>query len=229
MDLCIIPARGGSKRIKKKNIKDFCGKPIIYYPIKAALKSESFQKVIVSTDDKQIAEIAMYYGAEVPFQRPNNISEDRSSTLDVIRHAIDFYKSNFLLDTICCLYPTSPFIKSDDLKKAINISKSNYGSVLLSTVQYGHPIERSFTIEMNGKTKLRFKDFINLRTQDIKNSFHDAGQFYFADRLTWEIVDNLIDNAVPYNFPNWLINDIDNIEDWERAEIIYKLLNEIDK
>ena len=119
MDLCIIPARGGSKRIKKKNIKDFCGKPIIYYPINAALKSESFQKVIVSTDDNQIAEIAMHYGAEVPFQRPNNISGDRSSTLEVIRHAIDFYKSKFLLDNICCLYPTSPFINSDDLKKAL--------------------------------------------------------------------------------------------------------------
>lgn len=229
MNICVIPARGGSKRIKKKNIKNFQGKPIIYYPIKEALKSNIFDEIIVSTDDNEIEEIALKYGAKVPFKRPSEISGDMSNTLEVILHSIQFKELKNQIDFVCCLYPTAVFIKSFDLQKAFDLSKKQSSNIVLCAVEYSHPIERSFTLDQNGFTKLRFKNFANSRTQDLKQTFHDAGQFYFGSSLTWKNTENIINNALPYKIPSWRVIDIDTIDDWERAELIYKLLKKMQK
>lgn len=229
MKICVIPARGGSKRIKKKNIKIFCGQPIISYPIKEAIESEVFDEIIVSTDDDQIAEIALDFGAVVPFKRPSNISGDFSTTLEVIQHSINFKENKNQIDIVCCLYPTAVFIESIDLQNAYNLSKMNKSKILLCATEYSHPIERSFTLNEDGITKLRYEDLVNYRTQDLKKSFHDAGQFYFGTSSIWKTKENLINNAVPYILPSWRVNDIDTIDDWRKAELIYKLLKQMNK
>lgn len=227
MKICFIPARGGSKRIKKKNINLFYGKPIISYPISEAIKSNIFDEIIVSTDDDEIAKIALRYGAKVPFKRPSNISGDMTTTLEVIQHGIQFKELKSELDLVCCLYPTAVFIESFDLQNAYNIWEMHQNNIVLCAVEYRHPIERAFTIDQSGITQLRFKDFANSRTQDLKKSFHDAGQFYFGSTLTWNTSENLVNNAIPYKMPPWRVNDIDTIDDWKRAELIYKLLKEM--
>lgn len=224
MKICILPARGGSKRIRRKNIKDFCGKPIIYYPITEAIKSNIFDKVVVSTDDNEIASISKGYGAMVPFIRPKNLSGDYIPIIDVVRHCIQFFEKKDPISYVCCLFPTASLIKSDDLLKGFDdLCQKDPDSVLLSVNKYSHPIQRSFTIS-DGKTNLLFKNQVDKRTQDILDSYHDAGQFYFAKKSTWMNVGNLIDNAIPFLLPSWRVIDIDSYDDWERAEITFKVL-----
>ena len=228
MKICILPARGGSKRITRKNIKDFCGKPIIYYPITEAIKSNIFDKVVVSTDDNEIASISKGYGAIVPFVRPKNLSGDNIPIIDVVRHFIKFFEKKDPISYVCCLFPTASLIKSYDLLKGFDdLCQKDPDSVLLSVNKYSHPVQRSFTIS-HGKTNLLFKNQASTRTQDIEETFHDAGQFYFAKSETWMKVDNLINNAIPFSLPAWKSTDIDTHDDWQRAEIAFRILKNLE-
>ena len=184
MNVAIIPARGGSKRIPKKNIKDFCGNPMISYPIKVALKSKIFQRVIVSTDDNEIAKVSESFGAEVPFIRPKNISDDFATTGDVMSHAAKWLKENANhLASVCCIYATAPFIKKDDLIKAYNLFKENKWSFVFSATSFPFPIQRAIKLNEEGGIKMFQPEHFESRSQDLTESYHDAGQFYFGKKF----------------------------------------------
>lgn len=223
MNIAVIPARGGSKRIPRKNIKFFHGKPIIFYSIDAALKSNLFKRVIVSTDDEEIAEISISLGAEVPFIRPKNLSDDFTGTHDVMRHAVKYLtKENQNIKYFCCIYPTAPLIEINDLKDGFSeIKKDKYLSVFGAT-KFGFPIERSFKIDPIKGLSLLFPRKFFLRSQDITETYHDAGQFYWCSKKAWLSKSLSLNNkCFPIIMPNWRVQDIDTPEDWKRAELIY--------
>ena len=224
-NLLIIPARGGSKRIPKKNIKRFKGKPIIEWTINELLKLDSFEKIIVSTDDEEIAKISNNSGIEVPFIRPKRISDDNASTRDVIIHAIRWFKEkNIEFGNVCCVYPTSIFIKHESISNALKIlnSKKEEGYIFSAT-SFPHPIQRSFYINKRGNSQMFFPEKFRSRTQDLENSYHDAGQFYIASPKVWIEKQNIFENGIPFVIPRWHSIDIDTIEDWELSEIIFEL------
>lgn len=225
MNIAIIPARGGSKRIPRKNIKEFCGKPIIAYSIKAALKSNCFDRVIVSTDDHEIAEISQSYGAEIPFIRPKVVSDDFSTTIDVMQHAI----SELKLDThnkICCLYATAPFLQIKDLAEAYSLLSDSSLDYVFSATEFSFPIQRALRIKNDGLIDMYQKDHINTRSQDLEKSYHDAGQFYFghADSFIKGKPFFLDSQSRALLLPSYRVIDIDTEDDWKRAELMFKLL-----
>ncbi len=228
MSICVIPARGGSKRIPRKNIKLFHNKPMIAWSIEAAIKSGIFKKIIVSTDDPEIAEIAIANGAEVPFMRPSNISDDYTNTIDVISHACNWAKDEGLsIETVCCLYATAPFVRASDLKKAYEVLNSGDWQYVFSTGEYSSPIFRSFKKENEGGVKMFFPEHFETRSQDLPQALFDAGMFYMATSNAW--IENLriFDNhSYPIIIPSYRIQDIDTPQDWERAEILAKVLFE---
>jgi len=228
MKLCVIPARGGSKRIKKKNIKNFCGKPIIGWSIEIALASKCFDKIIVSTDDKEIADLAKSYGAEVPFLRPKTLSDDYTETVNVISHAIKWQIENHKKpDYVCCIYATAPFIQLNDLHKGIEILESSNCEYVFSATNYAYPIQRSFKINKNKKLEMFFPKYLNFRSQDLERAFHDAGQFYWGLTNSWlENKPIINENAIPILIPQDRVLDIDTIEDWQMAEKMFRIINE---
>lgn len=227
MNIAIIPARGGSKRIPRKNIKLFKGKPMIYWPIKAAISSNCFERIIVSTDDDEIASISKMFGAEVPFKRPSKLSDDFANTLDVIKHSLSWLKdSGCSINNACCIYATAPLIFQSDICKGKDIlDKSEEDVVVFSATSFPFPIQRAIFIDNNGYSKMFYPNHFNSRSQDLKESFHDAGQFYWASRLVWSKTENLIEKSKPLLIPRWRVQDIDNQEDWKRAELIHDLIN----
>lgn len=180
-NLCIIPARGGSKRIPRKNIRDFLGKPIIAYSIEAALKSELFDEVMVSTDDNEIAEVAKKYGAKVPFLRSIKNSDDYSTTLDVIKEVLSNYllKLNMKFEQACCIYPTAPLIKIEHLKSGFNKLISNDFTSVFAAVEFSYPIWRGLSINEDGTSSMIWPQHVNDRSQDLQKVYHDAGQWYW--------------------------------------------------
>jgi pseudaminic acid cytidylyltransferase len=227
MNIAVIPARGGSKRIPKKNIKPFYGKPIIYWPIKKAIKSNLFDKIIVSTDDNQIRDLAKEYGAEVPFVRPKAISDDYTATSDVIVHAIEFFKKkSYEIDNVCCLYPTSVFFSKDDLASGFKALKKKKWKFSLSVTKYNYPIARSFELIKDGGLKMIYPENFSKRTQDFKTLYHDAAQFYWGKKSAWLEKSQLFgQSSFPIKIPSWKIQDIDEIEDWKRAELLFRLID----
>lgn len=227
MNIAIIPARSGSKRIKNKNIKLFCGKPIIYYSINEAKKSKIFQKIIVSTDSEKIKKISEKYGAEVPFLRPKYLSDDYTSTIDVIKHALkelSYIKNNF---NICCLYPTAPLVKKEDLIKSIKKFLSKKYNFLFSGSKFTYPVQRGLYLNKDGYIEMINKKNYKKRSQDLKSVFHDAGQFYWGTKKTWITKKKIFDkNSSIFLLPRLRVQDIDNIDDWKIAERLYKLNNE---
>jgi len=225
MNLLIIPARGGSKRIPKKNIKDFKGKPIIEWAINESKKLKNFDRFIVSTDDEEIAKISSDAGFEIPFLRPKNLSGDYTNTRDVIIHAINFFnKNNIQFKNVCCLYPTSPLLDSNDISKALEIlNNSKKDSYIFSAIKYSHPIQRAFFIDKNGFSKMVFSKNTEKRTQDLESAYHDAGQFYIASTTTWINNDKILETGIPYILSKNKGIDIDTFEDWELAESIYEM------
>ena len=227
MNVAIIPARGGSKRIPKKNIKDFLGKPIIAYSIEIALNSKLFKKVIVSTDDEEIKDVAIKYGAEVPFTRPKKLSDDFTGTHEVVGHAVKWLEDNGeLMDYACCIYPTAPLIKKDDLIKGFKLIQTGKWISVMAATNFSYPIFRSFEILPDGGLKMTFPEHYNSRSQDLPEIYHDAGLFYWAKIETWK------DKPKEYNeknsiikIPNHRVQDIDTLDDWKKAEIIYKIIN----
>jgi len=227
MNLCVIPARGGSKRIHRKNIKQFCGKPLIVWSIEKAIESGCFDKIIVSTDDIEIANIAKNYGAEVPFIRPKELSDDYTSTNEVISHAIKFQIKNSKRPSIvCCIYPTAPFVQTKDLKHGLEILKTNGVDYVFSVTTFAYPIQRSFRMTKDQKIEMFWPEFLYSRSQDLEEAWHDAGQFYWGITDSWlENKPIISKNAKPIHLPRYRVQDIDTYEDWERAEWIFKVIN----
>lgn len=219
--LCIIPARGGSKRIKNKNIKDFLGRPIISYSILKALKSDLFDEVMVSTDDKEIADISKKYGASVPFMRSKKNSDDYATTSDVLDEVIDFYKkNNKIFDYVCIIYPTAPLIKIKDLVKGKQ-ALIEFDSCIPVT-KFHYPVQRSFNLK-NDKIKYNWPEFQNSRSQDLDDLFHDAGQWYWIKTSSYN--GNIIQkNTKGIILNNLEVQDIDSLDDWKLAELKYKNL-----
>lgn len=228
MNICVIPARGGSKRIPRKNIKEFNGKPIIAYSIETALKSNCFDQVIVSTDDVEIAEVAKKYGAQVPFLRPEELSNDYAGTIPVIKNAIEWMEDNkSSVENVCCLYATAPFIRSQIISQAyqqLNNSKADY---CFSVTSFVFPIQRAIKIVEKGKVSMFYPEHFNTRSQDLEEAYHDAGQFYWGKAQAFK--DELpifTEVATPYILPRYLVQDIDTPEDWIRAESMHRVLKE---
>ena len=228
MRLCVIPARGGSKRIPRKNIKEFNGKPIIAYSIEAALKSNCFDQVIVSTDDDEIAEVAKKYGAQVPFLRPDELSNDYAGTIPVIKHAIEWMEDNkSSVENVCCLYATAPFIRPQIISQAyqqLNNSKADY---CFSVTSFVFPIQRAIKIVEKNKVSMFYPEHFDTRSQDLEKAYHDAGQFYWGKAQAFKDESPIFTEvATPYILPRYLVQDIDTPEDWIRAEAMYRALQE---
>ena len=227
MIVAVIPARGGSKRIKKKNIKNFLNKPIIYYPIKQIQKSKLFDKIIVSTDNKEISEISKKFGAEILFKRPKKLSNDYATTQEVIIHAVKWLtKNNYNPDMICCIYPTSVFINSHDLKESYKLFIKKKWNFIFSATNYLYPIQRAFYQKKNGSIKMfRPKNYFK-RSQDLVKVYHDAGQFYWGASNAWKKKKEIIKaKSSIYVMPSYRVIDIDNKDDWKRAELLYQVIN----
>jgi len=226
--VAVIPARGGSKRIPRKNIKEFYGKPLIAYSIAVALESKIFDKIVVSTDDKEIADIAKKYGAEV-IVRPKELADDYTGTWDVIDHAVDYLKQNGEeFDFVCTIYATAPFLQTKYLKDGFEKLKNSDAINAFSATSMPFPIQRTFKLNDNGRCEMFTPEYYNSRSQDLEEAYQDAGQFY------WSKIGQKSDeiffgkDSIPIILPRYLVQDIDTLEDWKRAEIMYRVLQEID-
>ncbi len=219
--IAIITARGGSKRIPRKNIKNFMGKPMLAYAISAAIDSGVFVEVMVSTDDSEIADIAVKYGAEVPFMRSEKTSNDFATTADVLYEVKEEYKKlGKEFDTICCIYPCVPFLTGKILRDAYETFKKSGRKALTPVVKYSFPIQRAFKVNDKGCIEYREPEFALARSQDLEPMYHDVGMFYFSS-------DNkgLQDGCVPYVMDETVVQDIDTLDDWKLAEMKYKVLH----
>lgn len=227
--IAIITARGGSKRIPKKNIKEFCGLPIIAYSIRTALGSGLFDEVMVSTDSEEIAETAKKFGANVPFMRSADNSDDYATTEDVILEVLQRYRElGTEYDYVCCIYPTAPFVTEAALAEAMAKMEKYEPSVVIPLVQFAYPPQRCFVVDDRGYARFKYPQYVRTRSQDLEKQYHDAGQFYIynSDRL---IAANGIieDDFMPIIMPELLVQDIDTEDDWKIAEMKYKIINNI--
>lgn len=222
MRIAIIPARGGSKRIPHKNIKMFCGKPMIAWSIEVAKESHLFDLIIVSTDDNEIAEIAREWGAEVPFMRPAILANDLAGTAPVISHATQWALSQgFDVSAVCCIYATAPFIRAADLIEGWNELDSGNWEYVFTTTDFAAPIFRSFERAINGGVQMFFPEHALTRSQDLPVALHDAAQFYWGRTSAWLEQKQVFDlYSKPLMIPRWRVQDIDSQADWDRAEML---------
>ncbi len=220
--VAIIPARGGSKRIPRKNIRKFRGVPIIGWSIRVALESGLFRRVIVSTDDCEIADIAREYGAEVPFKRPSDISEDLSSTSLVMSHAAEWLDMNGdLPDTLCCIYATAPLLTANDLRRGFQILDNGNWTYVISAAEFNSSVYRGFKIARDGEIEMLFPEHRMARSQDLPSVYHDAGQFYWGRSHAWiSCAAGLGTTSTAVVLPRWRVQDIDDENDWKYAEIL---------
>lgn len=226
MKIAVIPARGGSKRIPRKNIKEFCGKPMIAWAITSAIKSKLFDNVIVSTDDEEIADIARKWGAETPFTRPVELSDDITPTVPVIAHAVRFaIESGWDIEYACCIYPCVPFLQENDLVDAFNLMKKNNADFVYPVTEYAHPIQRAMRKLSSGQMQFVNPENELTRTQDLEKTFHDSGQFYWGKSSAWLEQKKMHTDGLGMSIPNWRVVDIDSMDDWKRAEDLYKVRN----
>lgn len=225
MKVAIITARGGSKRIPRKNVKEFCGKPILQYSIEAALESGIFDEVMVSTEDCEIAKLAEAAGASVPFMRSEENAGDFASTASVLEEVVHNYKKRKReFEWICCIYPTAPFITAQKLKESYEELKKKNADALIPVVRFSYPPQRCFILE---KEKLQYKwpQYAFSRSQDLETFYHDAGQYYFIKSVTLLKTHTLVpENTIPYIIDEMEVQDIDNLDDWKIAEIKYKAM-----
>jgi N-acylneuraminate cytidylyltransferase len=223
-NICIIPARGGSKRILRKNIKEFLGKPIIAYSIQAAIDSGLFDEVMVSTDDLEIADIAKKYGAKVPFMRSEKNSDDFATTFDVIKEVINYYKEQSIeFDNLCCLYSCAPFVNPKVLLGAYNQLTKKKFDIVFPIIPFSFPIQRALRVNQ-GKVSMILEDNLNIRSQDLEKSFHDAGQFYWCNTKQLLSSEKLItSNSGGIEISELDAQDIDTDMDWDLAELKYQL------
>jgi N-acylneuraminate cytidylyltransferase len=228
-NLCIIPARGGSKRIPRKNIRDFLGKPIIAYTIESAIMSNLFDVIMVSTDDSEIAEIAKKYGAQVPFFRSEENANDFATTAAVIYEVINNYaKINQEFEYICCCYPTAPLMTSDHISKGFQKLQQYNIDTVFPIAAYDYPIFRSLKMDEKGLVVMNWPDNLNVRSQDLPQAYHDAGQWYWMKTNTFIKYGKIIDeNALGVLLDALEVQDIDNEIDWKIAELKYELLQSL--
>ena len=226
MKIAVIPARGGSKRIPRKNIKPFCGKPMIAWSIEVAQASGMFEHIIVSTDDVEIAEVAKQFGAEVPFMRPDVLSNDHVGTTPVVAHATRWaLEQGFDLSAVCCICATAPFINAVDIKRGWNELESGNWDFALPVTDFAAPIFRSFKQTDLGGIEMFFPEHFATRSQDLPIALHDAGQFYWGRCTAWLEEKRIFDqNTTPIMIPRWRVQDIDTQDDWCRAELIQAVL-----
>ncbi|MBR6147780.1 MAG: pseudaminic acid cytidylyltransferase [Lachnospiraceae bacterium] len=224
--LAIITARGGSKRIPRKNIKEFCSEPIIAYSIKAAIDSGVFDEVMISTEDEEIARISEEYGAKIPFFRSERTASDYATTTDVLMEVLDEYeKRGMHFDMACCIYPTAPFITADRLKEAVETLKESDADTLIPVVGFSYPPQRALVIE-DGKLVFKYPENLVARSQDLEKHYHDAGQFYVFKTQAFKKTGNLMKgNIIPMILDEMEVQDIDTEQDWELAQVKYKLLH----
>ena len=226
MNIAIIPARGGSKRIPRKNIKAFHGKPMIAYSIEAAQKSGCFDRIIVSTDDQEIADTALKYGAEVPFLRPADIADDYATTMDVMEHAIQYLaKENISPEFVCCIYATAPFILADDLRKGLGILNEPNVEYAFSATSFPFPIQRAIKLTEQGDVEMFSEQYADTRSQDLVEAYHDAGQFYWGKTSAFLARKAIFaEHSKVVLLPRKRVQDIDTVEDWELAEALFAIL-----
>jgi len=224
VNVAIIPARGGSKRIPRKNIKEFCGKPMIAWSIEAALHSGCFSRVMVSTDDAEIAEIAKKFGADVPFLRPAELSDDHTGTIPVIRHAVEWcLQQGQAPQQVCCIYATAPFIRGEDIQRGLQILTDTGSDYAFSVTSYPFPIQRAIRITPQGRVEMFDPEQFNTRSQDLEEAYHDAGQFYWGQTSAWLAEKKIFSPAAaPVLLPRHQVQDIDTSEDWLRAELMFQ-------
>ncbi len=224
--IAIIPARGGSKRIPRKNVKLFHAKPLIAYSIQTALESKLFSEVIVSTDDEEIAKVAKSYGASVPFLRPKELSDDFTGTGAVVAHAIKWLKERDKeFDYVCTIYATAPFLQASYLKEAFKKLQNSSAKYAFSCTSMPFPIQRTFKIRDDNRCEMFWPQNFTKRSQDLEVAYQDAGQFYFnrVDKESKELIFGR--DSIPIVLPRYLVQDIDDEEDWRRAEIMYEAIN----
>ncbi len=224
MNACIIPARGGSKRIPKKNIREFCGKPMIARSIEAAQTAGVFDRIIVTTDSEEIAAVARAYGAEVPFMRPPELSDDHASTHAVVIHALNWFKEEGVeLEYACCLYATAPFVQPNYLNEGLDLLKSTGATMAVSVTSFSFPIMRGLKINEVGLLEMIWPEHQMTRSQDLPETYHDAGQFYWLNvEKCMKTRGASVSDSTPVIIPRHLVQDIDTEEDWQRAELMYK-------
>jgi pseudaminic acid cytidylyltransferase len=226
MKLAVIPARGGSKRIPRKNIKNFCGKPMIAWPICVAQESGLFDRIIVSTDDEEIAEVSRKWGGEVPFIRPLNLADDFTGTTEVVSHATQWALDQCLdIDAVCCIYATAPFVQAADLRTGLDALKSGDWSYAFTVTEFAAPIFRSFQQNSVGEIEMFFPEYYSSRSQDLPKALHDAGQFYWGRPAAWLNNEAIFArHSKPVIIPRWRVQDIDTKDDWRRAEFVFNQL-----
>lgn len=228
ISLCVIPARGGSKRIPRKNIRLFRGKPMIAWSIEAAKSSGCFDKIIVSTDDSDIAALAVSCGVEVPFLRPAHLAGDHVTTQAVVLHALEWCEEQGLsVQSVCCLYAAAPFVQPENLAQAAQLLHHvPLGGFVFAATSFPFPIQRAIRIDPAGQSTMFQPECFDTRSQDLEDAYHDAGQFYWARAADWIGVRNIFDHGHPLLLPRWRVQDIDTEEDWQRAELLHRLLDE---
>ena len=225
MRLAVIPARGGSKRIPRKNIRPFGGQPMIAWSIRAAADSGCFDRIVVSTDDAEIAEVAIRHGAEVPFMRPRELADDHTGTVPVIAHAVRWHAAHAPpAAQVCCIYATAPFLQPADLRRGLQVLTDTGTDFAFSVTRYAFPIQRAIRVDDRQRVEMFHPDQFNTRSQDLEEAWHDAGQFYWGRADAWlsgKPIFGRDSAAVP--LPRHLVQDIDTPEDWERAEWMLKV------
>jgi len=225
MRLAVIPARGGSKRIPRKNIRPFLGKPMIGWSIEVALKSGCFDRVIVSTDDEEIATVAREFGAETPFTRPGELADDQSGTTPVVQHAVQWAKKlDRSVDQVCCLYATAPFVRAEDIIKGLEQLESSGADFAFSVTSFPFPVQRALRLKA-GRVHMFYPEHFETRSQDLEEAWHDAGQFYWGKAEAWlEAPVIFSPRSTMVILPRHRVQDIDTEEDWLRAEWMMKSL-----
>jgi N-acylneuraminate cytidylyltransferase len=220
LNVAVIPARGGSKRIARKNIRDFAGRPMISYSIECALRSGLFDRVIVSTDDDEIAQVAKSCGADVPFKRPATLADDHTGTTDVVAHAVRWLRDSGVSPAaVCCIYATAPFISNADLASALNALREGNWHYVFSATDFPAPIFRSFRKNAEGGLEMYFPEHLHSRSQDLEVALHDAGQFYWGTPEAWlSRAAVFAAHSTVVRIPRWRVQDIDTEDDWIRAE-----------
>jgi pseudaminic acid cytidylyltransferase len=226
MNIAVIPARGGSKRIPRKNIKLFAGKPMIAYAITAAKQSGLFDHVIVSTDDAEIMDIARTWGAETPFVRPPELANDHTPTVPVIAHAVSSCQQlGWDVNYACCIYPGVPFIQAEDMKAGLSQLQSSTADYAFPITEFPAAIQRALKRDQQGRMSPFHPEYELTRTQDLEPAFHDAGQFYWGTAHAWLNNPRIHSSGIGIIIPNWRVVDIDTPHDWQRAELIYQALH----
>ncbi|BCG83474.1 pseudaminic acid cytidylyltransferase [Mesorhizobium sp. 113-3-3] len=227
MRLAVIPARGGSKRIPRKNIRTFGGLPIVAWSIRAAKQSACFDRIIVSTDDGEIAEVAKEYGAEVPFMRPSELSDDHTGTVPVVAHAIRWQAGEGApASEVCCIYATAPFVRASDVRRGLEMLRATEADFAFSVTSYAFPIHRALRITAGQRLAMFQPEHLGSRSQDLEEAWHDAGQFYWGRSEAWlENKPVFGEGSVPVLLPRHRVQDIDTPEDWMRAEYMFRVLN----